>query len=134
MNRVREITGAASGCWASAPMARDTAQPSPMAVIGAPMPTVAPAMMMEIMPMSSRLSMERFLLRVRRPGGLLFLHARGGRDEDQREDRKNVGLDDSDQQAQGVHDDREEERRDRQRGGGDHRAAHHVPEQADRQR
>src|SRR5690606_11169301 len=133
MKRVREMTGAASGCWASAPMARDTAQPSPMAVIGAPIPTVAPAMMIEIMPMSSRLSMECFLLVVRALARLPFLDARGGCDEDEGEDRENVGLYHADQQSQHVHDDREEERRDRERGGGDQRAAHHVAEQADRQ-
>src|SRR5690606_6906527 len=110
MNKVREITGAASGCWASAPMARDTAQPSPMAVIGAPMPVVAPAMMMEIMPISSRLSMGCVLLWVGRLGDPFIVDARGRSDEDQGQDRENVGLDHADQQAQGVHDDRKEQR------------------------
>ena len=49
MNRVRVIVGAASGCCASAVIARDTANPSPRAVIGAPNPMVSPAVMMEAM-------------------------------------------------------------------------------------
>src|SRR5690554_5494309 len=114
MKSVREMTGAASGCWASAPIARETAQPSPMAVIGAPMPTVAPAMMIEIMPISSRLSTgDSSFLVVVRPAELFLVGAGGRGDVDQRQDRENVGLDHADQQAQDIHDDREEQRRDR---------------------
>src|SRR5690606_27032795 len=112
MNSVREITGPASGCWARAPIARETAQPSPMAVIGAPMPTVAPAMMIEIMPISSRLSTDGFSFFVGRPLELFLVGAGGRGDVDQRQDREDVGLDHADQQAQHVHDDGKEQRRD----------------------
>ncbi len=55
---------------------------------------------------------------------------RGGGDVDRGQDAEDVGLHHAGEQAQQGHDDREEEGRNRQQDAGDHRAAHHVAEQA----
>src|ERR1700733_4922330 len=136
-NRVRVIVVAASGCCASELKAVATARPSPRAGPMLPRAIVRPAVTIEAIAMSVMLSMESPVDGGRHPSGLRIgatpgrALARGGRDVDRGQDAENVGLHHAGEQAEGTHEDREDERRDGEQNGDDHRAAHHVAEQAD---
>ena len=59
--------------------------------------------------------------------------ARGGRDVNRGENAEDVCLDHAREQTERTHEDREDEGRDGQQNSENHRPAHHVAEQADRQ-
>src|SRR5580698_8659085 len=138
-NKVRVMVAAASGCCARELNAVATARPSPRAGPTLPSAIVRPAVTIEATAMSVMLSMESpvdvglhasSLCNRTTPGRAL---ARGGRDVDRGQDAENIGLHHAGEQPEGTHENRENEGRDGEQNGDDHRPAHHVAEQADRQ-
>src|SRR5664279_122813 len=135
-NKVRVMVVAASGCCASELNAVATARPSPSAGPILPRAIVSPAVMIEAMAMSVMLSMV-FLLAVvvhaldvlhRYTAGLTA--TRSGRNINRSQDAENIGLHHAREQTERTHGDRENEGRNGQQNGENHRAAHHVAKQA----
>ena len=60
-----------------------------------------------------------------------FERPRARRDVDQRQHGEDIGLDDADEEAEGLQDGREDERSHREEDGDEHPAAHEVAEEAD---
>src|ERR1019366_427721 len=127
MKSVRLIVPASSGCWAMEPSACAMAFASPSAGPMEPIAMHRAAAAMDVIPMMPTLSIN--------PPSAFFLPAlHRGRDVDHSQDRENVGLNHPGEQPQGLHQHREEKRRDRQQNAYDHRSAHDVAEQPHRQR
>src|ERR1022692_1051038 len=139
-NKVRVIVDAASGCCASELNAVATARPSPSAGPILPRAIVRPAVTIEAMAMSVMLSIVSVLafvvhaLNVLRRFTAGLAATRSGRNINRRQDAENVGLHHAGEQTERTHGDREDEGRDGQQYGENHRAAHHVAKQADRER
>src|ERR1022692_2646271 len=138
-NRVRVMVVAASGCCARELNAVATARPSPSAGPILPRAIVRPAVTIEAMAMSVMLSIVSLLavvvhalnvLRRFRPG---LAAARSGRNINRGQDAEDVGLHHAGAQTKRTHGDRKDEGRDGQQYGKNHRAAHHVAKQADRE-
>src|SRR5580704_862291 len=129
-NRVRVMVAAASGCCARELNAVATARPSPRAGPTLPRAIVRPAVTIEAIAMSVMLSMESPVVGGLHPSSLRIgatlgrTLARGGRDVDRRENAENVGLHHAGEQAESTHENREDEGRDGEQNGDDHRAAH----------
>src|ERR1700677_4431032 len=111
-NKVRVMVEAASGCWASAVKAVETARPSPSA--GAILPTaiVTPAQIIDTIAIQVMLSMG--VLSLRWDGNSCFTVSRGCRDVDGGEDAENVSLHHAGEQTEQEHEVREDEGRNRQ--------------------
>src|SRR5208337_1366961 len=111
-NNVRVMVLAASGCCASELRAVETARPSPSAGAMLPSAMVTPAVMIETIAMRVMPSMMCPFI----AGGIVSCGAgsRGGRDVNGREDAENVSLHHAREQTEQVHEDREDEGRDRQ--------------------
>src|ERR1022692_5230950 len=123
-NRVRVMLLAASGCCASAFRAVETARPSPSAGAILPSATVALAQMIETIAIMVMLSI----------GALsCCTPACGGGDVNGGEDAEDVSLHYAGEQTENVHEDRDEQRRNRQQDAHDQCPAHDVAEQTDRQ-
>src|SRR5664280_3673443 len=139
-NRVRVMVAEASGCWASELRAEATALPSASAGPIVPNPVVRPATTIDATATIVMVSIECPFRVLARASGccfglrLGFADAGGGRDVDRRQDAENVGLHHSREEAEGRHEDREDEGRDREQDPDDHCAAHHVAEQPDGKR
>src|SRR5208282_1278956 len=138
-NRVRVIVVAASGCCASELNAVATARPSPSAGPILPRAIVRPAVTIEAMAMSVMLSMISPLVFIIQASmfcagfRLGLAVTRGSRDVNRGQDTENVGLHHAGKQTERTHGDREDEGRDGQQNGENHRPTHHVAEQTDRQ-
>src|SRR4029077_4381143 len=107
-NRVRVIVAEASGCCANEVIAVATARPSPSAGPAQPMPVVRPAVTIEATAMKVPLSMG-VLVRRAYPSGCRDVY-RGKNAED-------IGLNHARKQAQRGHDDRKQQRGDREQDG-----------------
>src|ERR1700683_3610505 len=127
-NKVRVMVVAASGCCASELRAVATARPSPSAGAMLPTPIVAPAVTIETIAIKVVLSIG-----VPRRWWSCRAHARGGRDVNSGQNAEDVSLHHAGEQTEQVHEDRKDQRRDRQQDADDHRPAHDVAEQADGQ-
>src|SRR5664279_3444298 len=139
-NRVRVMVAEASGCWASELSAVATALPSASAGPIVPNPVVRPATTIDATATIVMVSIGfpfRVLARASRCCLGLRLgsaDAGGGRNVDCPQDAEDIGLYHSREQAECRHEDRKDEGRDREQDPDDHRAAHHVAEQADGKR
>src|ERR1700733_7703577 len=116
-NKVRVIVGAASGCWARALKAVETARPWPIAGPKTPTPMVIPAVMIEAAAMIVVLSIRLSLCG-------LAAAADGRRQVNRRQNGEDVGLDHAGQQPKGTHRHRKNERRNGEQNCKYHSSAH----------
>src|SRR5690606_2156731 len=108
-NKVRVMVGAASGCWAMASNAVDTARPSPMAGIILPMAMVSPAVMIDTTAIIVMLSMiDSFKL-----FGFLMRSLGRCSNIDSCQYSKDISLYHAGQHTQGAHNNWEEKGRNR---------------------
>src|ERR1022692_2202874 len=107
MNRVRLMVPASSGCCAIERSACAMALASPNAGPIEPIPMHRAAAAMDVTPMTLTLSINL-------PSCSFLPPLNRGRNVDHRQDREDVGLNHSGEQPQGLHEHREEERRDGQ--------------------
>src|SRR5579864_3377463 len=142
MNSVRLMVPASSGCWAMEPSACATALASPMAGPIEPMAMHSAAAAIETTATTLTLSIESPYVRRKKrkeKTGTKSLHSflpalhRGGY-VNHGQNGKNIGLDQPHQQSQKLHEHGDKQRRERQQHGHDHRSAHDVYKQPDRQR
>src|SRR5664280_2493727 len=139
-NKVRVMVAEASGCCASAVRAVETAFPSARAGPRHPKLMVRPAMTIDATAIRVMLSiiypLVDLIVNVSNFCCLISFrlpHTRCRRDVNSRQNAEDISLHHASQQTEYGHDDRENERRNSQQNTDDHRSAHHIAEQSNRQ-